>query len=359
MKLVSVGGMLLLLAAAHASAEPIGEMHRVTTSKTAHLRDAEHRDQLRVTVWYPAAADAVEHPLVVGSPERPLRNVGSVALDAAFAADATGWPVILLSHGFGGTARMMGWFGIAMARDGYIVVAVDHPGSNAVDAMTVLGATLYWDRADDLRAALEATERDQTIGRHMDLARVGVAGFSAGGFTALVAAGARVDPTHFAQFCEAHPDDGVCRPQQEFAVTPEERATALELPEVAAELPHAGDDHAIPAVRAVFAMAPALVQALDPASLAHMQTPVHIVLGDTDTVAPPATNGLMAAKMIPRAELQRLPGVGHYDFLSSCTEAGQTVVPQCKMIPVPQADTHSAAIAAAQDFFGRNLKDRP
>ena len=359
MKLVFVCGMLLLLSAAHVCAEPVGETHRVTSENTAHLRDAEHRDQLRITVWYPAAANAVERPLVLGSPEKPLRNVGSVALDAAFATDGTRWPVILLSHGFGGTARIMGWFGIAMARDGYIVVAVDHPGNNADDQMTVLGATLWWERADDLRTALGATERDPAIGLHMDLARVGVAGFSAGGFTALVAAGARVDPSHLAQFCAAHPDDGVCRTQQEFSVTPEERAKALKLPEVAAEVAHAGDDHSIPAVQAVFAMAPVLVQALDPTSLAHMHTPVHIVLGDADTVAPPTTNGLVAAKAIPGAELQRLPGVGHYDFLSSCTAAAQTVVPQCKMIHIPQTNTHSQAIVAAQDFFGRNLKNHP
>ena len=358
MKLALVYSMLGLLSATQVCAEPVGETHRVTSEKTASLRDAEHRDQLRITVWYPAAADAVERPLVVGPPERPLRNIGSVGLDAAFAADPTRWPVILLSHGFGGTERIMGWFGIAMARDGYIVVAVDHPGNNAVDQMTVTGAALYWDRADDLRAALEATERDPTIGRHMDLARLGVAGFSAGGFTALVAAGARVDRSHFAQFCTANPDDGVCRPQQEFVVTPEEFAKALELPEVAAEVAHAGDDHSIPALRAVFAMAPALVQALDPTSLAQMRTPVDIVLGDADTVAPPTTNGLVAAKLIPGAELQQLPGVGHYDFLSSCTEAGQTVVPRCK-IRIPQADTHSQTIAAAQKFFGRNLKNHP
>jgi predicted dienelactone hydrolase len=138
--------------------------------------------------------------------------------------------------------------------------------------------------------------------------------------------------------CAADPDDGVCRPQQEFAVTPEEFAKALELPEVAAEVAHAGDDHSIPAVRAVFAMSRALVQALDPTSLAHTRTPVDIVLGAADTEAPPTTNGLVAAKLIPGAELQQHPGVGHYDFLSTCTEAGQTAVPQCK-IRIPQADT--------------------
>jgi predicted dienelactone hydrolase len=358
MKLLFVCIVLGLLSAARAYADPVGEMHRVVSEKAASLRDAKDRDQLRITVWYPAAADAIERPLVLGPPESPLRNVGSVAVDAAFAADRTRWPVILLSHGFGGTARIMGWFGIAMARDGYVVVAVDHPGNNAVDEMTVPGAILYWDRADDLRAALGATERDAAIGPHMDVARVGVAGFSAGGFTALVAGGARVDPSHLARFCAGNPDDGVCRPQLEFTVTPEEIAKAFERPEVAAEAAHAGDDHSIPAVRAVFAMAPSLVQALDPASLADLRMPVHIVLGDADTVAPPTTNGLVAARMIPGAELEQLPGVGHYDFLAPCTEAGQKIVPLCS-VHIPQANTHRRAISAAQDFFGRILKGPP
>jgi predicted dienelactone hydrolase len=359
MKLVFVGFVLSFLSTTQVCAQPVSEAHRLTSEKTASLRDAQHREGLRITVWYPAAADAVEHSLTVGPPDKPLFNVGSVASDAAFAADPARWPVIVLSHGYGGTARIMGWFGIAMARDGYIVVAVDHPGNNGLDQMTVAGAILYWDRSEDLRAALEATEQDPAIGPHIDRDRVGVAGFSAGGFTALVAAGARVDPRRLGQFCAANPDDGICRPQKEFAITPEAIATALTQSDVAAEEAHAGDDHAISAVRAAFAMAPALVQALDPAGLAQMRTPVAIVLGDADTVAPPATNGLVAAKLIPGVELSQLPGVGHYDFLSSCTEGGKAVVPQCDMIHVPQAETHNRAIAAARDFFGRKLKRRP
>jgi predicted dienelactone hydrolase len=134
-------GMIGILAAGCAQAAPVGETHRVTAESTASLRDAKHRAELRITVWYPAAADAVERPLVVGPPERPLFDIGAVAPNAAFAADGARRPVVLLSHGFGGTARIMGWFGITMARSGYIVVAVDHPGNNAADEMTVPGAT--------------------------------------------------------------------------------------------------------------------------------------------------------------------------------------------------------------------------
>ena len=51
--------------------------------------------------------------------------------------------MILLSHGFGGTARIMGWLGIPLARAGYVVIAVDHPGDNAIDPITVAGAILW------------------------------------------------------------------------------------------------------------------------------------------------------------------------------------------------------------------------
>jgi predicted dienelactone hydrolase len=252
----------------------------------------------------------------------------------------------------------MGWFGIAMVRDGRIVIAVDYPGNNAADAMTVPGATLWWDRAEDLKTALDAIRQDPVIGPHMDLARVGAAGFSAGGFTALVAAGARVDPDHLFAFCRVNPDDGICRPQREFQLTEADMAQAFARPEVAAERQHAGDDHTIPSVRSAFVMAPALVQALDPDSLSHLHVPVLIVLGDADPVAPPATNGNVAVRLIPGARLQQLPSVGHYDFLSTCTEAGRTTLAVCRTV-VPQEATHSQATAAAGAFFDRTLGPDP
>jgi predicted dienelactone hydrolase len=354
--------LMLLLAAAlcaagAAHAGPVGERHLVTTDATAALRDAEHRPQVRITVWYPAAAGAVEQRIDLGPPGQPLFLVGAVAQDAAF-ADARPRPVILFSHGFGGTARMMGWFGTALARHGYMVVAVDHPGNNGIDKMTVAAAVLPWDRAQDLRAALDAAKADPAIGPHLDLARLGVAGFSAGGFTALISAGAQVDFVRLHGFCVQHPTDGVCAPQKEFAVTQDQAVQALASPELAPEAAHAGDNHGIAGVRAAFAIAPAIVQALPPQGQARIKVPVAIILGAIDPVAPPATNGLVAARAIPRAELKLLPNVGHYDFLATCTPAGVAHVPICAD-KTPQDPTHAAAIAMALAFFDRVLGRPP
>jgi predicted dienelactone hydrolase len=345
---------ILFFASTSAIAGPIGEMHRTAVDPTASLRDAEHRDQLRITIWYPAATGAKEQALLIGPPGKALFNVGSIAPQAAFASGVDRHSVLLLSHGFGGTARVMGWFGTAMAREGYIVVAVDHPGNNAIDKMTVAGAVLWWDRAEDLRIALDTIKHDPTIGPHLDLSRLGVAGFSAGGFTALVASDARVDVARFIHFCQVNPEDSVCGPQEEFVVTKQDAIDLFKRPEIAVEATHAGDDHAIPQIRATFVIAPALVQALDPASLAHMHVPVEIMLGDADHVALPATNGLIAAKMIPGAILKQLPDVGHDDFLATCTDLGRATLPGCKT-KVPQDNTHQQAIQAATTFFDRQL----
>jgi predicted dienelactone hydrolase len=332
----------------------VGQRHLVATERTASARDAQHRNTLRITVWYPAASDAPEHPLVIGPPNKPLFDIGTVAPDAVFERNQS-YPVIMLSHGFGGTARMVGWFGIAMARDGYIVIAVDHPGNNGADTMTMTGAVLWWDRANDLRTALDEVGRDPIIGPHLDSNRVGAAGFSAGGFAALVAAGAKVDPTRWIRFCRENPDDGDCQPNEEFAATFDDQAKALNSAELAVDVAQASQDHTLPRLRAAFAIAPAWVQALDPASLSGLRVPVHIVLGDTDSVEPPATSGLAAAALIPNAAVDLLPGVGHYDFLATCTELGRANLPPCRGAHA-QAKAHDHAIGAAQVFFGRFLR---
>jgi predicted dienelactone hydrolase len=193
------------------------------------------------------------------------------------------------------------------------------------------------------------------IGAHMDLKRLGVAGYATGGFTALAAAGARVDLQRFQASCAAHPHDGLCKPQPEFPVTLEQATMALAAPDLAAEAAHAGDDHSIRGVRAVFAIAPALVQAFDPASLSAMGAPVAIILGGADPVAPPNINGGAAARVIPRAQLKALPGVGHYDFLSTCSPKALNTEPLCQSLQTPQGPTHFEALQMALIMFGRTM----
>ena len=129
-------------------------------------------------------------------------------------------------------------------------------------------------------------------------------------------------------------------------------ARALKDPEVAAR---AHDDHSVSAVKAVFAMAPALIQAIDPQSLIAMVTPVAMIAGDADTVAPPATNAQAAARLISGARLDTVPQAGHYAFLSACAPAAAASVSICALASPQQAAAHTRAISAAQELFAPYL----
>src|SRR5690349_13707161 len=84
--------------AALADGFPVGERHLVAANPTAALRDADHKRDVRVTVWYPAAGGVEEKSLDIGPPAQSLFYVGSAAPEAAF-ADSRRRPVVLFSHG--------------------------------------------------------------------------------------------------------------------------------------------------------------------------------------------------------------------------------------------------------------------
>lgn len=340
--------LLLILGAAPAAwaAPAIGQRVMAADHPPAAPRNADGSPRLRITVWYPAA------------------SVGTAAAGAALpvmrdAPPAAGGRrgVILLSHGFGGAAVAMGWFAAAMVEAGYVVIGVDHPGNNGLEPMTKTGAALFFERPGDLRRAYDHVAADAEIGPMLDPGRVAAAGFSAGGFTALALGGARMEPGRLRGFCAANPDDGVCRPQLEFAVPIDETLALLDseaararLAEIAAAPPH-------PRIRALLVMAPAIVQAFDPASLAAIDTETRLILGGADSVTPNATNGLVAAALLPRAHDQTVPDAGHYDFLTACAANAPDPLPFCAH-QRQTAAAHRAAITAALDLFARTIGTR-
>jgi len=332
---------------------PVGEQHRVTQQPSAAARDAEHRTRLRITVWYPARTGSAMTSIDVGPPKKPTFLLGAVAMDGAFADNARR-PVIMVSHGFGGSARSMAWFGKAMAEHGYVVIAVDHPGNNGLDRMTLPGAVLWWERAEDLKLALAAVRADPRIGPHIDPARLGVAGFSLGGLTALVAGGARVSPENVAIFCREHPSDGICRPQLEYAVSTDQAANVFQNPAYRRQTANARADHSLPGIRAVFAIAP-VVQALDATSLTAMRVPVSILVGEKDVTVPAETQARIAERLIPGARLEVMPGVTHYSFLPVCSAPARSEVRICRDAD-RQEEAHEHAIAAALALFDRVLR---
>ena len=93
-------------------------------------------------------------------------------------------------------------------------------------------------------------------------------------------------------------------------------------------------------VKAAFAMAPGDIQGfgMDEKGLRQMAIPAYIVIGAGDTTAPLQDNAGFAAKFIPHARLDVLPGpVGHEIFDNECDQLGRDNYPEA-CIDAPGVD---------------------
>lgn len=306
-------------------------------------------------VWYPAEDSAGEKDQYVGPADAPLFYAGRAAKDATLAPAFEGYPLVALSHGTGGSALQMGWLGTYLASRGYIVVAVNHPGNNAVTGYTVPGFVEGWERARDISTAITDMLADPRFGSKIDADRIGAAGFSFGGYTMMELAGATTDFKRLLDWCDSK--KGACDPPEMPDLLEKFKAMQSQ-PDIQQALPHAGDSYRDSRIRAVFAIAPAVARAFTPESLQRITIPVEIVAGAADSLAPPAENAEFFMANIKGSKLTLLPGgVGHYTFLDVGTEAGKKQLPNL-FVDGPAVDrelVHHQVAEMAADFFDEEL----
>jgi len=348
------------------SAEQSGSRHKVGFASRTFIPDGPYNWRggkthgLTSVIWYPALPSSVETPQWIGPPDRPLLSASRAMKDAEPIAAPSKLPLVLLSHGTGGSALNMAWLGTELASRGYIAVAVNHPGNNATESYTPQGFSIWWERARDLSVAIDKMLADPTFGPRVDPKRIGAAGFSLGGYTVIELAGGRTDVDAFWVFCKSPCADGICKSPPEFPDLVEQwQQLADNDADFQQALKHASESYRDRRVLAVFAMAPALGPAFTPASLQQIAIPVEIVAGADDESVPVGSSAKYFAKHIPGAKLIIFPGrVGHYVFLPTCSELGQQALPLlCTDAPgVDRAAVHAQTAAAAVRFFDGHLK---
>jgi predicted dienelactone hydrolase len=312
---------------------------------------------LNVVVWYPAEAIAREKPLVIRGLD--LFELGRVAQDAPVAAKAVRFPLVVISHGTGGSGLSMAWLGEALAAHGYVAAAVNHPGNNAAEPYTAKGFSIWWERARDLSETIGGMLADAKFGARIDPQRIGSAGFSLGGYTMIAIAGGITDVQGFIRFCDSPNAGANCASPPEFPSLVEDfRKLIREDPDV---LRNSGNSFRDARVRAVFAMAPGLGPAITASSLATISVPVQIVAGESDQNVPVAQNAKYFAANIPGAKLHIFPGnMAHYVFLDSCTEVGRKAMPMLCIDGqgVDRDAVHADTVRRALQFFQVALKPK-
>ena len=215
--------------------------------------------------------------------------------------------LVVILHG------VQGWFGnhhhtaSALAEGGFVVAGVTFGADvRLVDQPRQVGRVL-----DYMLAAWPHRER-------IDPARIGIFGFSVGGFAALVAIGGTPDLGRVAPHCAAHPDR-VCRILQE-------RSADL-------TTPPSGWGHDA-RIRAAVVAAPTLGFTFAPQTLATVGVPIQLWRAGRDEITPHPWNAEAIFNALPeRPHYAVVPDAGHFAFVACSAEMVQRVPVVCRDPP--------------------------
>lgn len=256
------------------------------------------QEQPRIRVLYDESRRGLRDPdrprpirLYLREPRRPV---------------AVPTPLVVVSHGTGGSGSDMEWLVRPLAEAGFRVAALDHHGNNFIDGYEPEGFLFVWERPRDISVALDVLASEQPLGP------VGAVGFSLGGYTVAALAGARVDP----QVVEAVLTGIGPLPEiPEFPGVLKALRTKVPEEELRAAISEAGADLSDPRVRAVFQVAPGVGAFVTPESLRAVRVPVEIRWGGADTINPFDSDTRPYLEHIPTASGRSAgPGVRHEDF---------------------------------------------
>lgn len=256
---------------------------------------AESDAPFPVSVWYPTPVPEQSWP---AGPFVIAATQGAPVAEGRF-------PVVLLSHGSGGSDLGHHDWAEALARHGVMVVAprhvgdsFDHPEGRGSDVQLV-------GRPWQAVTALDTVLAHPVLGPAADPERIGAIGYSAGGYTVLALAGARPDFSLWQAHCDAHPED------QTFCPTGAASA-AVSLPRITRPgwtLPKETR------IKAAVVMAPAAIL-YDRDGLAGVSVPMRVYRAADDEVARNPWNADVVIQDLPTPpETVTVPG-GHYIFLA-------------------------------------------
>ena len=268
-----------------------------------------------------AAATVVALYYPTQAPERAIpMGPFTVTVAPQAAPEATVKGLIVLSHGTGGSELGHSSLAEALARAGYLVAALRHPGDNWQDTSLLKNspARYFDERPRQASRVIDALLQDplwrDRIARDARGPRIGAVGHSAGGYTVLALAGGEPDLARLQRHCaQERADDPI------FCNTGDSGRTA------AAALPAPTAGPADPRVRAVVALAPVgAVFSAD--SLARVRIPVALYIAESDRWLVPRFHGNWVAQHLPGVETHRVANAWHFAFMDTPS------------MPIPSAD---------------------
>lgn len=285
--------------------------------------DGDNRE-IKGAVWYPCQQPPAEMTL------GPFRM--SVSKDCPL--QAAKLPLVVISHGWGGT--FLGHRDLAgtLADAGFVVVAVNH-GDSSTGGRRNDDFSAFIERPADIKRTIDFMLGAWPDAASIDASRIGLFGFSRGGYTGLVAIGARPVFGRAPKVCEGK-DTPICRQAHQ------------------GELPEPVHDRRIKAA----VIADPLSVLFNAQSFAEVRAPVQLWGSEHggDGVTPQSVVAI--SRQLPgEVEFHAIPNAQHFSFLPPCSEALAKLAPEICSDPdgFDRAAFHREMNAGVLAFFRQHL----
>ena len=148
----------------------------------------------------PALQGAISYPCDAPPGEIALRGLTLQGVkDCPISGEKL--PLVVVSHGRGGD--FVGHYDTAetLADAGFVVAAINHPGDTVSDMRGFFDLSVYVERPTDIKRLTDYMLRASPAAANIDPRRIGLFGFSRGGYTGLVVIGANPDWAHVTELC--------------------------------------------------------------------------------------------------------------------------------------------------------------
>lgn len=302
--------------------------------QTLVLNDKTRHRPIIISILYPTNS-----PVKKNHDDNAVWKIPSCVDMAPISSENQQYPLILFSHGDGGSRVDSAWFTIALAESGFIVAAIDHTG-NTWDNYQPKIALERWQRPKDVSFVIKELLQSPTFAMKIDREKIGFAGYSLGGLTGVWLAG------------------GIANLYQKPSI---KTTDIVELSKGATQkiidridFSKAKKSYREPLVKAEFIMAPAYGYAFDSQGLKNINIPICIIAGEKDQIVPIKNNAQKFAHNISKTVLKVMPKANHFIFINEPTELGKKTLAPGLISDPPGVDRHSIhreVYQSAIEFF--------
>jgi predicted dienelactone hydrolase len=268
-------------------------------------------------------------------------------------------PLVVISHGNGGSDLGHSEFATYLASHGFVVATLEHPKDNFHDTSGVGHAVVLDGRSVQVKATISYVLGDPQWSKLIDADRIGVTGFSAGGYTSLRIVGAVPHFARFIDYCHRYPNDqAVCADAPKIEAEARSKGMSLDqwMASIQDSLTRWGEP-SDPRVKAAFVMAP-LSLIFDQDGIEKIDRPVFLYYGDSDHVLNPQENEVRILPwMKTLAGVKVVPHADHWVFIDPCTAELKKDSPTICTDPpgVDRVAVHRQLYTDALAFFRKTL----